>query len=279
MKIRFALAAMVCFLCSTVAHAQPPQSFDAEQAVPHGRVETLTYPSKTLGFDRSVVVYTPPGYTKDSKYPVLYLLHGSGDDETGWNVKGAANLVLDNLYADPSAKMTPMIVVMPYGFAKKPGDAMPTDRDERAKISRRFDEDLIKDLIPFIDAKYPTLADAKHRALAGLSMGGSQTLRAGLSNLSLFSYLGCFSSMLRDPLPEGIDKVLDDATTTNAKLKLFYISTGDKDKSLDGIKAFHELLEKKHINHRWELKSGTHEWKVWRESLYELAPLLFRQQG
>src|SRR4051794_12950645 len=100
-------------LAFTRANADLPKNFDAEQSVPHGKVEKLTYPSKTLGFDRPVVVYTPPGYSKDTKYPVLYLLHGSGDDETGWNVKGAANHILDNLYADNDAKMTPMIVVMP----------------------------------------------------------------------------------------------------------------------------------------------------------------------
>jgi enterochelin esterase-like enzyme len=261
---------------SRASAADLPKNFDAEQsAVPHGKVEKLTYPSKTLGFDRPVVVYTPPGYSKDQKYPVLYLLHGSGDDETGWNIKGAANHILDNLYANPAAKMTPMIVVMPYGYAKKPGTPMPTDPAERGKISRAFDDDLINNLIPFIDAKYPTLADAQHRALAGLSMGGSQTLRGGLPNLKLFSYLGCFSSLLRDPFPEAIEKVLADADTTNSKLKLFYLSTGDKDKNVDGIKSFHELLDNRNIKHQWAVKSGTHEWKVWRESLFELAPLLF----
>ncbi len=170
-----------------------------------------------------------------------------------------------------------MIVVMPYGYAKKPGTPMPTDPAERGKISRAFDDDLINNLIPFIDAKYPTNADANHRALAGLSMGGSQTLRGGLANLKLFACLGCFSSLLRDPFPEGIEKVLADPDTTNSKLKLFYLSTGDKDKNFDGIKSFHELLENRNIKHKWAIKSGTHEWKVWRESLYELAPLLFKQ--
>jgi enterochelin esterase-like enzyme len=266
---------IVLTLAFTRANAEFPKNFDAEQSVPHGKVEKLTYSSKTLGFDRPVVIYTPPGYSKDTKYPVLYLLHGSGDDETGWNIKGAANHILDNLYADKSANMTPMIVVMPYGYAKKPGSPMPTDVKERGALSRQFDEDLIKDLIPFIDAKYPTLADQQHRALAGLSMGGSQTLRNGLPNLNLFAYLGCFSSLLRDPFPENIEKALANADATNSKLKIFYLSTGDKDKNFDNIKSFHELLDNRNIKHKWAIKSGTHEWKVWRESLYELAPLLF----
>jgi enterochelin esterase-like enzyme len=152
---------------------------------------------------------------------------------------------------------------------------MPTDPAERGKISRAFDDDLINTLIPFIDAKYPTMADAQHRALAGLSMGGGQTLRGGLAHLDLFSYLGCFSSLLRDPFPDNIEKTLANADATNSKHKLFYLSTGDKDKNFDNIKSFHELLDNRNIKHKWSIKSGTHEWKVWRESLYELAPLLF----
>src|SRR5258705_5035360 len=110
------LMALICCLAfAGRVSAALPEGFDAEKSVPHGKVEKLTYPSKTLGFDRPVVVYTPPGYSKDMKYPVLYLLHGSGDDETGWNIKGAANNILANLYADKDAKMTPMNVVMPYG--------------------------------------------------------------------------------------------------------------------------------------------------------------------
>src|SRR5205085_2802943 len=154
LMLKRVMQVVVLFCCLALVHraqADLPKNFDAEQPVQHGKVEKLTYPSKTLGFDRPVVVYTPPGYSKDQKYPVLYLLHGSGDDETGWNIKGAANHILDNLYADKDAKMTPMIVVMPYGYAKKPGTPMPTDPAERGKISRAFDDDLINTLIPFID--------------------------------------------------------------------------------------------------------------------------------
>jgi enterochelin esterase-like enzyme len=269
------LSLIACVALAALTRADVPKGFDTPRDGHHGKVETITYPSKTLGFDRPALVYTPPGYTTDKKYPVLYLLHGSGDDETGWKIKGAACDILDNLYNDPQSKIAPMIVVMPYGYAKKPGDPMPKDPQERGKLSRAFDQDFLKDLIPFIDAKYPTLADRNHRAIAGLSMGGSQSLRIGLQNLGLFATIGCFSSYLRDPMPEPIARVLDDANTLNGKLNLFYISTGDKDKSFAGINGFHELLEKKQIKHQWSIKSGIHEWKVWRESLYEFAPLLF----
>jgi enterochelin esterase-like enzyme len=266
---------IACLAFAASAHADVPAAFDKPREGLHGHVDTITYPSKTLGFDRPALVYTPPGYTTDKKYPVLYLLHGSGDDETGWKIKGAAATILDNLYSDPQSKIVPMIVVMPYGYAKKPTDPMPKDMQERGKLSRAFDQDFLKDLIPFIDSKYPTLADRNHRAIAGLSMGGSQSLRIGLANLDLFGTIGCFSSYLREPLPENLKPVLDAPATRNTRLTHFYLSTGDKDKSFEGIKGFHDLLEKKSIKHQWSVKSGTHEWKVWRESLYELAPLLF----
>lgn len=267
---------LALFLVPLFALANPPEGFDKPRDVPHGKVESLTYASKVLGFDRPVVVYTPPGYAKDKKYPVLYLLHGAGDDEKGWNTKGAAAVILDNLYADPTSKMTPMIVVMPLGFAKKADAPMPSDPKERGQLSRGFDEDFIKDLVPFVDATYPTIPDANHRAVAGLSMGGSQSLRNGLRHLDTFAYVACFSSMLREPFPEDIAKVVDDAPAANAKLKLFYLATGDKDKAADAIKTFHELLETKKLKHRWETKSGSHEWPVWRECLREVAPLLFK---
>jgi len=174
------LAFVIIVAVSEGAGAEPPPGFDAANAVPHGKIESRTYTSKTLGFDRPVTVYLPPGYQPGVKLPVLYLLHGSGDDETGWNTRGAASNILDNLYAEAHAKLVPMIVVMPYGFAKKPGDPMPTEPQERRKLSRAFDDDFIADLIPFIEATYATLPDARHRAVAGLSMGGSQSLRDGL---------------------------------------------------------------------------------------------------
>ena len=266
-----------CLMIGVVALAkEPPNGFDAPAvAGTRGKVETLTYPSKTLGVERPVVVYLPPGYKAETKYPVLYLLHGSGDDETGWQEKGAAVNILDNLYADEKAHVTPMIVAMPYGYGKKKDTPMPKDAQERGQMSRAFDADLVKDLVPFIDGHYATMADAKHRAVAGLSMGGSQSLRIGLGNLDLFSYLGCFSSMAREPFPEGIAKAVGDPAGTNGKLKLFYLATGDKDPNFERIKDFHELLEQKGVRHQWSIKSGKHEWKVWRENLYEFAPLLF----
>jgi enterochelin esterase-like enzyme len=276
MNIRFALAWLVLG-AAAFARAAPPTGFDVEKpGVPHGRIESITYASKTLGFERPATIYFPPGYSNEKRYPTLYLLHGAGDDEKGWQTRGAAAAILDNLYADEKTKMTPMLVVMPLGFAKKPGDPMPTDGKERGRISRAFDEDFLKDLVPFIDAAYPTIADAKGRAIAGLSMGGSQALRIGPANPDMFAYVGVFSSLLRDPFPEAFTKAIEDPAALNAKLKLLYYATGDKDRNADAIKAFHEQLDAKKLKHRWEIKSGGHEWKVWRECLAEFAPLLFK---
>src|SRR5205085_278844 len=162
-----------------------PKGFDVQRSnIESGKVETIEYDSKTVDGKRKMLVYTPPGFSKDTKYPVLYLLHGAGDDETGWQKKGAATIILDNLHADK--KLVPMIVVMPNGFAggKGKGKANP------------FEDDLLKDILPYIEAHYPVQADAPHRAIAGLSMGGGQALRIGLKHLDTFTWVGGFSSAL-----------------------------------------------------------------------------------
>jgi enterochelin esterase-like enzyme len=144
-----------------------PQGFDQVRQVPHGKVVTDTYESKSLGFQRKLTVYTPPGYSKEKKYPVLYLLHGSGDNETGWVQKGSANVILDDLYAD--GKATPMIVVMPYGFTNPPGKpsvGRGATPEERQKTAAGFEQDLLTDVIPYVESRYGVIADSNHRALA-----------------------------------------------------------------------------------------------------------------
>lgn len=167
----------------------PPKGFDAKRdGIERGKVEAVEYESKAAGAKRTMLVYTPPGFSKEQKYPVLYLLHGGGDDETGWTKKGAADVILDNLYADKKA--VPMIVVMPNGRVVKPGEKPATPFagfDEFAK-------DLLGDVIPYVEKHYPVQADREHRTLAGLSMGGLQTLDIGLTRLDSFASLGVFSS-------------------------------------------------------------------------------------
>src|SRR5262249_43098372 len=147
------------------------------EGVQRGKLETVEYDSKAVGGKRKMVVYAPPGYTKDTKYPVLYLLHGAGDDETGWTKKGAAAVILDNLYAAKQA--VPMLVVMPNGFARAPGSE---------NRNSPFEDDLLNDIIPYVESHYAVLAGRDHRALAGLSMGGGQSLRIGLRHLDEFAW-------------------------------------------------------------------------------------------
>src|SRR5262249_31811866 len=170
--------------------ADAPKGFDRpRKGIAQGKVERVEYDSRTVQARRKMVIYTPPGYSKEKTYPVLYLLHGAGHDETGWQQKGAAPAILDNLYADDKA--VPMIVVMPNGFARKPGE--PKGKGFR---SSAFEEDLLQDLIPYVEAHYPVKKGRADRAIVGLSMGGGQALRIGLKHPDRFAWVGGFSSAL-----------------------------------------------------------------------------------
>jgi enterochelin esterase-like enzyme len=268
------LGASALLVCAGLARGEAPdklehapKGFDVRRdKADRGKVETVTYDSKAVGGQRKMVVYTPPGYSRDAKYPVLYLLHGAGDDETGWRKKGAADVILDNLYADKKA--VPMIVVMPNGFAR-PAGAKPGERPRGGA----FEEDLLKDVIPYVEAHYSAVADRDHRAIAGLSMGGGQALRIGLRHLDTFAYVGGFSSALFNR--QGGD-ALGDPAEAREKLKLLWLSCGDKDRLMNGSKSLHEKLEGQKVPHVWHVDTGGHEWAVWKNDLYLLAPLLFR---
>jgi enterochelin esterase-like enzyme len=242
-----------------------PKGFDAKRdAIERGKVETVEYDSKTVGAKRKMVIWTPPGYSKDTKYPVFYLLHGGGDDETGWQTKGSADVILDNLHADK--KVVPMIVVMPNGFAQAPGVA---------GRNSGFENDLLKDIIPYVESHYAVRADREHRALAGLSMGGGQSLRIGLKHLDVFAWIGAFSAgggggSAADLIPNPED--------ARKQLRLLWVSCGDKDRLMDANKAFHVALEEKKVPHLWHVDDGVHAWPVWKNDLYLLAQLLFRDK-
>ncbi len=169
-----------------------PKGFDARrEGIKRGKVETVEYDSKTVGARRKMIVYTPPDYSKDAKYPVLYLLHGIGDDEKGWTGRGSAEVILDNLYADK--KIVPMIVVMPNGRAAK-DDRPGGDFRKQGPAFETFENDLLKDIIPYIESHYSVKTGREHRALAGLSMGGGQSLNFGLKHMDTFASVGGFSS-------------------------------------------------------------------------------------
>lgn len=246
-----------------------PKGFDTRrEGVPQGKVELVEYDSKATGGKRKMTVWTPPGYTKDHKYPVFYLLHGAGDDETGWRIKGSADVILDNLFADK--KIVPMIVVMPNGFARPAG----AKADDKGARTGAFEADLLKDIIPTIEARYSVKAEREQRALAGLSMGAGQSLTVGLKNLDTFAWIGAFSGGTRGP----VSALIPDPEAASKKLRLLWISCGDTDRVIDSAKKFHAELDEKKIPHIWHVDSGGHTWSVWKNDLYLVAPLLFRDK-
>ncbi|UCG50000.1 MAG: esterase family protein [Phycisphaerales bacterium] len=251
-----------------------PTGFDARRdGIKRGKVETVEYDSTTVGIKRRMVVYTPPGYSKDKKYPVLYLLHGIGDNENGWIRKGSADVILDNLYADK--KLVPMIVVMPNGRASaEPPPANPFQGNPFEAYAA-FEKDLLKDVIPYIESHYSAAAGPKGRALAGLSMGGGQSLNFGLSNLDTFAWVGGFSSA---PNTRGARSLVGDPAAARAKLRLLWVSCGDRDGLMNISKSFHQDLGELKVPHIWHVDSGGHSWPVWKNDLHLICRLLFRDK-
>lgn len=251
-----------------------PAGFDARRdGIERGKLEAVEYDSKTVGVKRKMMVYTPPGYSQDKKYPVLYLLHGIGDTESGWTRTGKAETILDNLYADKKA--VPMIVVMPNGRASaEPAPANPFAGNPFEAYAA-FEKDLLSDVIPYVESHYSVQADREHRALAGLSMGGGQSLTFGLRNLDTFAWVGGFSSA---PNTQPARTLIPDPSVAKEKLRLLWVSCGDKDGLMSISKPFHEALTQMGIPHIWHVDSGVHTWSVWKNDLYLITQLLFKDK-
>jgi enterochelin esterase-like enzyme len=250
---------------------EPPAGFAVKRDnIPHGTLEMMEYDSKTVGTQRKALVYTPPGYTRDTKYPVLYLLHGIGGDEEEWHQHGSPEVILDNLIADQKA--LPMIVVMPNGRAQT-NDRAEGDVFAAAPAFANFEQDLLKDLVPSVESKYSVKADRESRALAGLSMGGGQSLNFGLAHLDTFAWIGGFSSAPNTKPPE---ELMPDPAKATAMLKLLWISCGDKDGLINFSQRTHAYLKEKNVPHIWQVDSGMHEFPVWKKDLYQFAQLIFR---
>ena len=248
-----------------------PEGYDkAREGIAHGKIEMVEYDSKSVGNKRKALVYTPPGYSADTKYPVLYLLHGIGGTEEEWRKGGIPNVILDNLLADKKA--VPMIIVMPNGRAQtddRPGpNAMAT-----APAFGKFDQDLLGSLIPFVESKYSVQADRESRALAGLSMGGGQSLNFGLGNLDTFAWVGGFSSAPNTK--PGADLVPDLEKTTK-QLKLLYISCGNKDGLIRISQNVHTYLKEKNVPHIWHVDDHAHDFQHWKKALYNFSQLIFK---
>jgi enterochelin esterase family protein len=265
--------------------------FYALKDIPHGQIRQHLYFSEITNAWRRCFVYTPPDYDKDTtrRYPVLYLQHGSGEDETGWGVQGKANLILDNLIAEKKA--VAMIIVMEKGYANRASAA----GSRAAGAPRRggapgggmsaFEDVLIKEVIPMIDANYRTLSDREHRAMAGLSMGANQTIQITMNNLDKFSHIGGFSGTSNYPSTAALDPAtfsngrFKDGEALNKQIKLFWLGLGTKEPSPfpGSVGAFKAMLDKAGVKYVYYESPGTaHEWLTWRRSLYQFAPLLFR---
>lgn len=282
---------------SGVEVPEPGSTYYSIQDVPHGQVREVWYNSKATGTWRHALIYLPPNYDTQTKtrYPVLYLQHGAGEDETGWIRQGHANFILDNLIASESCK--PMIVVMAYGYAGRAGQPPPDftrtpfGSPEMLKVMQDmaaiFEDDVTQVLVPYIDSTFRTLSDRDHRAMAGLSMGGMQTFQISLDHLDLFSYIGGFSGaggMLvlgnrkLDPKTD-YNGVFGDPTAFAKKVHLLWIGVGtqEPERMRTGLLRLHSSLQQANIQHVFYESPGTdHEWQTWRRDLKDFAPRLFR---
>jgi enterochelin esterase family protein len=255
--------------------------------VPHGQVTAVWYPSPTLGGNRRMMVYTPPGYEKSKqKYPVMYLLHGAGGDEDVWVNRGRANYILDNLIA--AGKATPMIVVITNGNPNTPAE--PLDRSYSVKItdniiggmsSQKFEESLVKDVIPYIESNYRVIADPDHRAITGFSMGGYQTQNITNSNPDKFKYIGVMSMGLFSSALPGMkyDKdahVKQLQALKNSNPKVYWIGIGKADFLYQSAVKLRALYDEVGLKYTYMETDHHHEWNAWRLYLTEFAPMCFK---
>ena len=243
---------------------------DEWRDVPHGTVTAHWYTSAANGARRRVHVYAPPGYRPEAatRYPVLYLLHGSGDNDSHWTLLGRANVIADNLLAD--GRCVPMLIVMPDGHVVDRGH-----EGDRSRGRELFGKDLLESVVPLVESNYRVQADPQHRGIVGLSMGGGQSIAVGLGHLEQFAWIGAFSAAVspQDPVLTGLRA---DPNAANQKIKLLWIGIGKDDFLLSRNHDFIKVLDELKIRHTYQETAGRHAWGVWRGYLAEFLPLLFR---
>ena len=253
------------------AFPDPPNDFKTpRESIPHGKLEMIEYDSKSVGVLRHMNVYTPPGYSTDQKYPVLYLLHGIGGDETEWHRFCQPEVIMDNLIAD--GKAVPMIVVMPNGRAQK-NDRAQGNPFASAPAFEKFEADLLENVIPTIEGRYAAAADREHRALAGLSMGGGQSLNFGLAHLDTFAWIGGFSSA---PNTRPAEELVPDPAVAREKLKLLWLGCGNKDGLINISQGLHAYLKEHNVSHIWHVDSYGHDPTEWSNNFFLFAQQLFK---
>jgi enterochelin esterase-like enzyme len=277
MKHVFLFLALAIF-CTTSSSAQEiikqaPAGFDVVQNdIPHGKIDSFNYKSKTIGTTRQSLIYTPPGFSKKKKYPVLYLLHGIGGDNKEWLNGGHPEVILDNLYA--TGKVEPMIIIMPNGRAMKNDSATGNIfAPDKVQAFATFEKDLLNDLIPYVQKHYPVYTDREHRAIAGLSMGGGQSLNFGLANLDKFAWIGAFSAAPNTKTPE---ELVPNPEEARQKIKLLWISCGASDGLVGFSQRTHDYLVKNKVPHIYYIEPGIHDFKVWKNGLYMFSQLIFK---
>ncbi len=256
--------------CAATPHNPPPSAADTEPETiaTGGRMETISYFSKTTGVDRRALVYTPPAYDSSKRYPVVYVMHGIGGDEHEWQRYGTPKDILDRLMNAGEAE--PFIAVFPNGRAMAP-DVVPADPMNMTaqRAFGTFTQDLFENLIPHIEANYPVHTDRANRAICGLSMGGGQSLNIGLGHPESFAYVGAFSAA---PNTNVADFRLDDPATR----PVLYILCGESDFLFDVSKNTHTWLLAKGIEHQWKTMAGGHDWPVWKTGLEDFAKIAFK---
>ena len=292
-KILLTFAALVCGL--VLAQAQPgggmggfqrpviecnfdpyvpaPAGFDKmREGIDRGALELVEYKSTTVGTVRKATVYLPPKYSASKKYPVLYLLHGIGGDELEWLLGGAPNIIMDNLYAD--GKAPEMIIVMPNGRAQE-NDRAEGNVYAGSAAFANFEFDLLNDLIPFVESRYNVYKDKFHRAVAGLSMGGGQSLNFGLAHMDVFAYVGGFSSAPNTNTPEVL---IPDVNKTKAENALLWMVCGSNDNLMYNSSRLKAFCDEKGVPCTLiQYPAGVHDFVVWKSGLYNFAQLIFRK--
>jgi enterochelin esterase-like enzyme len=307
-------AGLLAQSASTQKFPNAPEGFDTRKTgIPSGRVERVEYDSKVTSNKRPAMVYLPPGYSASRKYPVLYLLHGIGGNENHWTKPGAADSILDNLIADNKAVPMIVVMPhgrasnepetnvfggrgrgRAAGGGGAPAAAEPSGQPGGGQARggqpggggrgggmgvefeayAAFERELIGDLVPFIESRYSVQADREHRALAGLSMGGGQSLNFGLANLDTFAWVGGFSSAPNTAQPPQLVK---DPAAARQKLKLLWVSCGDQDSLFNISEGVHKYLDEQKVPHIWHIDvGGGHTFPVWKNDLYHFSTLLFR---
>lgn len=268
-----ALSSTLCLsaFSQPVPPKQMPANFDvARTGIAHGTIETITYRSSVTGTDRKATVYLPPHYYKTNRYSTLYLLHGIGGDEKEWlNDGGHPEIILDNLY--DMGKISPMVVIMPNGRASK-DDTRGNSRDpEKVAGFAAFEKELFADLIPFIEKNYSVHSDPQMRAIAGLSMGGGQSLNFALGKPDKFLWVGAFSAAPNTKQPA---QLVPDPEL--AKKQMIWISCGSEDGLIGNSKRTHDYLVEKNVPHVYYIEPGKHDFKVWKNGLYMFSQILFK---